>query len=425
MSLTAEQLAAIAAKQQHDNREAARENPLEPLPSTPPRSTPLEGERRSSEPTVSPAVVRCMSDVQPVPVQWLWPGRIARGKVTLIAGDPGLGKSQLTATLAACVSAGGSWPVDRAACPRGNVLILNAEDDAADTIRPRLDAAGADVSRVHVVEAVREFGEEGRITERAFNLVRDLDTLKLVARNVGNVVLVVVDPISAYLGGTDTHRNADVRAVLAPLSALAGEIGAAIIAVSHLNKAGGYDANMRVTGSIAFVAAARAAYLVVRDPQDPSRRFFLNTKNNLGPDQGNGLAFRVASATLDNGIATSRLQWEATPVALTANEALTAIAGDPAARSALTDAMDFLQDVLANGPASAREVQDAARAAGHSRATLQRAKNTLGIVADKEGFLGGWRWSLPSKMFKSPEGAQARNVSTFGKDEHLRGEVEL
>lgn len=128
------------------------------------------------------AVTRCMKDIQPEPISWLWPGRIARGKVTLIAGDPGLGKSQLTAALAACVSSAERWPVDRSQAPAGNVLILNAEDDPADTIRPRLDAAGANVHNVYVLDAICAVDEQGRLIQRSFDLARDIDALEAAAR---------------------------------------------------------------------------------------------------------------------------------------------------------------------------------------------------------------------------------------------------
>lgn len=367
---------------------------------------------------IATPITRCMADVVAQPINWLWKGRIAKGKVTMIAGDPGLGKSQLTAALAACVSSGLSWPVDLNECDKGNVILLNAEDDAADTIRPRLDAANADVQCIHVLDAISTLGMDGRREERTFSLAKDIDAIGVVAKQIGGVALIVIDPISAYLGGTDSHRNADMRSLLAPLAKLAGELNAAIVAVSHLNKSTGSDALMRVTGSLAFVAAARAAFLVVKDANDPARRLFVNAKNNLGPDQGNGLAFRVVTVTLDNGIETSRLEWEPDVVHITANEALAAVAGDAEERSALNAAIDYLKDMLIDGPMPASEVERLAQGAGHSKATIRRARKALGVLVDKEGFQGPSRWSLPSKMLKLPNDVQANNLSRFGKIEH-------
>ena len=210
----------------------------------------------------------------------------------MFAGHPGLGKSQAMISMAAIVTTGGTWPVDRAPCERGSVIILSAEDDAEDTIRPRLEAAGADLDRVYILEAIREPNKDGTLTTRPFNLTADIDRLSELAEKLGDVALIVIDPITAYLGGVDSHKNAEVRAVLATLAAMAAESGAAIVCVSHLNKAGGTEALLRVMGSLGFVAAARGAYLVAKDPEDETRRLFLPMKNNLAEDRG-GLAFRV------------------------------------------------------------------------------------------------------------------------------------
>jgi RecA-family ATPase len=226
---------------------------------------------------------RCLSDVEAKPIRWLWPGRIARGKLTIIAGDPGLGKSQITASIASVVTTGGLWPVDRDKCERGDVLFLTAEDDPADTLRPRLEAAGADLTRVRIIDGViRGYTGDGSQKSRTFSLADDLQALEAKLAELGNVAVVVIDPISAYLGDTDSHKNSDVRGLLAPLSELAARHNVAIIGVSHMSKAVGAKALMRVNGSLAFVAAARAAYVVVSDSTDRRRRLFLPMKTTWG-----------------------------------------------------------------------------------------------------------------------------------------------
>lgn len=199
-------------------------------------------------------IIRRVSDVPMEKISWLWPGRIARGKLTVIAGHPGLGKSQVTAWMAATVSTGRPWPGSDQRAEQGNVLILNAEDAVADTIRPRLLAAGADDERVYVIDAVRT-NSDGK--ERTFSLETDLEHLERAIVEIGGAALIIIDPITAYLGKTDGHSNSEVRGVLAPLSALAERKNAAVIGVSHLSKGGGNEALMRVLGSVAFVAAAR------------------------------------------------------------------------------------------------------------------------------------------------------------------------
>ncbi len=194
-------------------------------------------------------VVRRASDVKPEPINWLWPGKIAIGKLTLIAGDPGLGKSMLTVSLAAHVSTGREWPARGGSCPIGDVLFVSAEDDPADTIRPRLDAAGADARRVYIVAGVQSLNAAGEPEQRLLSLRKDLAAVEAEVRRRDACRLIVVDPVSAYLDGADSHNNAEVRGLLAPLSELAREVGAAMIAVTHLNKGAGGSARAGSGGS--------------------------------------------------------------------------------------------------------------------------------------------------------------------------------
>jgi hypothetical protein len=241
--------------------------------------------------------------------------------------------------------------------------------------------------------------------------------------HVGDVALVVIDPITAYLGGTDSHKNADIRALLSPLGELAAKHGASVVCVSHLNKSSGGEALTRVTGSLAFVAASRAAFIVVRDSIDPTRRLFLPIKNNVGNDQS-GLAFSVESHTIAGGIESSRIRWEEDPVTMTADEAMAPQGENAEDRSAVDDAMEFLNTQLAAGPVSTKQLRIDADGAGHSWQTVRRAKKILCVEAKKEGMTGPWYWRLPMKMVNKPEDAHAEHMSTFGENEHLRKELE-
>ncbi|ANX03405.1 AAA family ATPase [Immundisolibacter cernigliae] len=356
---------------------------------------------QTAEPQTPRHVSRCMADIKSVPVRWLWPGRIARGKLTIVAGMPGLGKSQITASMASVVTSGGLWPVDRSRAGSGSVIFLTAEDDAADTLRPRLEAAGAVLTRVYVLDAVRAADREGRPFERGFDLTRDLDALADLIDTIGDVRLVVIDPITAYLGATDSHRNAEVRAVLAPLAALAAKYDVAVVAVSHLNKSGGADALSRVTGSLAFVAAARAAFIVAKDPADPDRRLFLPVKNNIGPD-GDGLAYRIEAATVGD-IHTSQVAWGSERVTMTAGAALAAIESRGSERGEddapqRGEAEAWLRDALAAGAVASKELKHLARADSVAWRTIERAKKALGVMARKHGFgdEARWSWELPA-----------------------------
>lgn len=367
---------------------------------------------------VSGLLTRCVANVQARPVRWLWPGRIARGKVSMLAGHPGLGKSQACISLAAIVTTGGLWPVDRTRCERGSVLIFSAEDDPEDTIRPRLEAAGADLSRCHILEAVEVREPDGTVTRRGFSLSTDLSRLAAKLAELRDVALVVIDPVTAYLGETDSHKAADVRAVLAPLAEVAAAHGAAIIVVSHLRKSGAGEALMQVTGSGAFGAAARAVYIVAKDQADPARRLMLPAKNNLGDDQ-TGYAFRIEPLRLPTGIETSRVIWEAERVTVTADEAL-APAHDTEERDAVTEAAEFLRGLLADGPMPAKRVYAEGREAGHSERAIRRAQRLLGIESEKAGMRDGWQWRLPPKMAKTPEDGQRERLDAFGNLGRLR-----
>lgn len=350
-----------------------------------------------------PFLFRRFSDIEAKPVRWLWPGRIARGKASILAGHPGLGKSQLTASMAAIVTTGGVWPLDRTRCERGNVVFFSAEDDAEDTIRPRLEATGADLTRVFIMDAVLT-GD----SIRSFNLVHDISRLSLMLEHLGEVALLVIDPVTAYLGNTDSHKTADVRALLSPLGELAARHSAAVVCVSHLSKGGSGEALLRVTGSLAFVAAAWAAFLIALDKGDKHRRLFLPIKNNIGNDES-GLAFTVQSVTLLGGIETSRVCWEDETVAITADEAM-APNEDPEERSAMDDAKQLLTNLLADGPVSSKQIRVDAEGAGFAWRTIQRAQKALDIDAYKGGMKEGWLWMLPPKSAKKDEDGQEKNL---------------
>jgi putative DNA primase/helicase len=351
--------------------------------------TPTAAENRRPE---TAAVLRCFRDIAPEAVRWLWPKRIPLGKLTLLVGDPGLGKSLVTIHLASCVTSGSAFP-DGEKCEAGEVIFLSAEDDPADTIRPRLDAAGANVSRSHILEAVRVTLADGAQTEKAFNLETDLAALEAALRHHPDVRLIVIDPISAYLGGVDSHSNAEVRGILAPLASLAARHGVAVVAVTHLRKSAG-AAIHRAIASIAFAAAARAVWAVACDPSDPERRLMLAVKQNLGPNIG-GLAFRV-----ETQIDLPHLDWESGAVNMEANDVLNV--EDREDHSERAEAEQWLREYLADGPVGAREVIRAAKDVGVTRTTLWRAASSAGVIKRKIGGRGaGWEWSLKGSIGES------------------------
>ena len=171
-------------------------------------------------------------NIAPEKVEWLWPGRLARGKHTCIAGEQGAGKSTLSISIVAAITTGGSWPCGEGRSPiLGNVVILSAEDGAADTIVPRLIAAGADLDRVHIISAVRN--GNGR---RTFNMQTDIELLERKIAEIGDVAMVIIDPVSSYLGKTDSHKNSEVRGVLEPLADMADRTRVAVLSITHFSK---------------------------------------------------------------------------------------------------------------------------------------------------------------------------------------------
>ena len=220
--------------------------------------------------------LRCVADVEAMPVSWSWPGYLARGKLTLLGGDPDLGKSLIGIDAAARQSTGSPWPHGPRASVRSTIFICS-EDGIADTVRPRAEAAGADLSMLHVLEST--IVRDGRV--RTFTLQDDLDILGEAIKSVGNASLVCIDAITSYMGKIDSHRTTDVRAVLEPIAGFAETHDVAVLGVTHPPKAAQGNALRAFTGSFAFVAAPRVAFLVTTEP-GTERRLLLPVKNNIG-----------------------------------------------------------------------------------------------------------------------------------------------
>lgn len=271
----------------------------------------------------------------------------------------------------------------------GSVIILANEDDAAHTIRPRLDAAGADTDKVYIVEGVAREGKQVDL----FQLDTDIAALRMRAEEIGDVRLIIIDPPSAYLGPkVDAYKESDVRRVLAPLTQLAHDTGALVLLVVHLNKRSDGGAQQRFGGSTAWIAAPRAAFLVAEE-EATRRRYMLPVKNNLGNDRL-GFEYRVAETLLNyrsGPIKAPFIEWLGTSTRST-----TELLNPPKPKepSALDEAKAFLRNQLAGGTKPAVDVKAAATDAGISDATLNRAKTQLRVKSIKAD--NGWNWALRS-----------------------------
>jgi putative DNA primase/helicase len=322
-------------------------------------------------------------------ITWFWPYPFAIGKLGLLAGMPDRGKGLICADMAARTTKGDEWPCDEGRAIKGNVLILGAEDDYEDTVIPRLVAAGADLNRVHILEMVRT-GEQ----KRMFNLVSDLELLRRKIDEIGDVVMVIIDPMSAYLGvgKVDSYRTTDVRGVLSPLVELAAEKRVFMLGILHFNKQEEItNAMLRISDGLAFAATARHCYVVVDDAEN-KRRLLVKAKNNLAPDT-KALGYLIGSprvgkddATGDN-IYAPHIMWLPEHIEITATEAMEAESGRKREAPARETAEEFLRKMLANGPVLKADIEEAAKANLISEATLRRAKEELGVIAEKDGYL--------------------------------------
>jgi hypothetical protein len=332
------------------------------------------------------------ASIQPEPVRWLWKGWLALGKIALLAGAPGTGKSTLALEMAATVTIGGTMP-DGESVQAGDVLVWSGEDDPADTLLPRFLAAGGNPERIYFVNATVEHGQ--RVP---FDPARDLPRLAETVQRLARPLLIILDPIVSAVPG-DSHKNAEARRGLQPVADLAAKTGAAVLGVTHFAKSSaGREPQERVNGSIAFAALPRIVLATVKPALPGAPRRLVRAKSNLGPDHG-GFEYSLYQAAVPGfDFGAQRVQWGQL-LEGSARELMAVEEMDDGADAA-ADAETFLRDTLKDGPVATRELKAAAEAHGHSWATIRRTQAALGIVAAKAGFKGGWTWQLP------PEGAQ-------------------
>ena len=357
--------------------------------------------------------------ITPEPIRWLWPGWLARGKLHVVAGAAGTGKTTLAAAMAATVTTAGRWPDGRHA-DLGDALIWSGEDDPADTLIPRLLAMGADVSRIHFVGNVHD--SRGM---RSFDPASDVRLLSERFADCGNVALLIVDPIVSAVSG-DSHKNTEVRRNLQPLVDLATMHDCALVGITHYGKATqGRDPLERVIGSVAFGALARIVMGTAKPTQAGESRRLVRAKSNIGPD-GGGFEYDLDQVDVPGrpGLFASRVLW-GSALEGTARDLLAAVETEPDSendRSAEADAAAFLRDLLADGPVPSKQVKADADGAGLAWVTIRRAANSLGIKPERVGGVAGrgrWEWSLAAKVLNKPLSCSHNRVDTLAENEHL------
>jgi hypothetical protein len=373
------------------------------------------GRFQASPPELRANVIR-MSDVEPEEVDWLWRPYIPRKRLTLVEGNPGNGKTFGTLAIAAAITRGWGLPgvdgVPRSVVmqPPASVLLCTCEDGLADTIRPRLDAAKANVELVFALDGAKD--EEGK--HHAFTLADRRPLAQALEEQ--RPALVIIDPIQGFLGaGVDMNAANEVRPLLSALGNLAEEHNCAIVAIRHLRKSASDHATQRGLGSIDFSAAARSILLFAQDPTDPSRYVIAHSKSSLA-QKGPSLAF-----TLQDG----EFQWAGSSN-LSADDLLRPPRTEDGEES--DPETEFLRDALGDGPRSAREVQREAKEAGFEVHTVRRRAKAMGVKFKKGGMREGWTWELPREDDKptaegdegytqislSPSSPSGRTVSPSG-----------
>lgn len=345
---------------------------------------------RQSDESVTRVETICALDIKPENISWLWKGWLASGKVHILGGAPGTGKTTICMDLAAIISRGGCWP-DGTKSIQGNVVIWSGEDGLSDTLIPRLAKANALRSNIYFVTGIT-----GRNVKRAFDPAFDMELLQKRIVEIGNVKLLVVDPIVSAISG-DSHKNAEVRRSLQPLSDLATNFGIALIGITHFSKGTiGRDPVERITGSLAFGALARIVLITAKSQHKNENgnavRIFMRAKSNIGSDE-DGFEYELQQGMLEDNsnISTSYVTW-GEKIEGTAKELLTDIELAQGG-SKLEDTKKFLINLLKDKPLPQADVKNESKIANISWATVRRAKQALEIKSYKNGS-GHWLWQL-------------------------------
>lgn len=301
-----------------------------------------------------------MSDIPAEDVRWLWHPYLPMGKITIVQGDPGEGKTTFVLALAALLTRGLPMPGGADNQSPMNIIYQTAEDGLADTVKPRLTALGADCSKVLVIDE----------SERGLTLSDRRLAQAIKATDAG---LLVLDPIQAYLGdGVDMHRANEVRPIFKRLGQLAEQTGCAILLVGHMNKMQGVKSAYRGLGSIDFRAAARSVLLVGRSKDDSDVRVVVHDKSSLAPE-GASILFSLRS---DTGFSWSGF------CDTTANELL---AGSGPSTTKTEQAERLLLELLKDGEVASEELLRQSSALGISERTLKIAKQNQGVVSVRRG----------------------------------------
>jgi len=371
-----------------------------------------EIERQTSSPvaTNSGVNILCALSIKLEAIKWLWNGWLAGGKLHILAGQAGTGKTTLAMSIAATISTAGKWP-DGEDASTGSVLIWSGEDDPADSLVPRLLASGANLKRVFFITDVID-----RDGARNFDPAKDLPQLIEKASLIPGLRLIIVDPIVSAITG-DSHKNAEVRRGLQPIVEMASKLGAAVLGITHFTKGSkGADPTERVTGSLAFGALARLVMCTAKPSEEGDSRRLVRSKSNIGPD-GGGFEYDLIRESVAEGIEGQAVQWGKV-IDGTAHELLAEVeAVDDGERTECDDAEEWLKEVLADDSLASKTIELMSKNAGYAWRTVQRAgKKCAEIEIKRRGFGKGskviWSYIHASKTHTR----QSNSVACMEKD---------
>lgn len=328
-------------------------------------------------------------------VSWTWEGFLPKGCLTLLGGEIQAGKSTIAMSLAATVTTGGFWPDGSRCIAPGNVIFWSSEEIVKSVVKPRLMVAGADLSRIRSIES--SLDDKGQPC--AFDPAQDIPLLRDEILNLGQVSLVIIDPVISAVSG-DTNKANDVRRSLQPIVTLAEEFNCTVLGIHHVAKnSQGKSTNDRMLGSQAFAAMARVVLAAAKD-EDSDNRVFAISKSNISRDNG-GFNYTIEGVSFQSPkgeeIKTSRVSW-GQALEGSSRSILSEVEREPNQdNSKLGQAKQFLLQALSSSPVGARElIRNAREGFGISEKTLRRAQHALGIKPEHDPtFDGGWKWGLP------------------------------
>lgn len=318
--------------------------------------------------------LKAFSEIEPSEPSWLWRDRIPLGAITILESNPGQGKTTLLCDLSSRITHGRAMPNDNDPTASGGVMLLQAED-SPNLTQKRLEATGADLSRVFFIDGSGSFSLPGGIT----------DLCEAITKT--NTKLVVIDPIEAFVE-TSLTNNQSSRKVLSPLKDIAEELNIAIVLIRHLTKNQTGNPLCRGGGSIALSAAARSILTILEHPTEDGQRLLIPVKNSLGK-HAIGMAFEIMEKS-----GTSRVEWIGE-----CDYSLELLNKKNRESTALYEAAAVLHSILADGPVLAKDAMKIARESCIATRTLRRAKVVLGVKNERIGFGKGgkWAWKLPDE----------------------------